>query len=542
MTKLELNDRVFETTQRQSFVTLKDHKPNFPNNPSCRLINPTKPEVGKISKQILEQINLKLRNLTGLKQWRNTDAVIKWFSSIGIKRKQKFIQFDVVNFYPSINNELLTNALNWARQYTDISDDEFNIIIQAKQSVLFKDGTPWAKKGDNNFDVGMGSYDGAETCELVGLFILSQMKDLDLDVGLYRDDGLGVTCAPPRQVEAMKKKICAIFRKNKLEITIEANKKSVNFLDITMDLESETYRPYIKPNDAPLYIHKLSNHPPSILKNIPAAVNKRLSSISSNETIFENAAPVYQEALSKSGYNVQLKFNPNSENTSKTNCRKRSRKITWFNPPYSSNVKTNVGAKFLKLVDKCFPPSNPLSKSINRNTVKFSYRCTPNIGSIISAQNAKLLKKNEEGPQKKCNCPKNTVCPLDGNCLAQGIIYQATVTETISRKSECYIGLTAPTFKARIGNHKKSFNHEKYKKETTLSKHIWDLKQDEIDYDISWKLMARAQPYSPVTGVCQLCILEKWYITFKPELATLNNRNEIFTHCRHMLSVLLDKT
>ena len=189
----------------------------------------------------------------------------------------------------------------------DISEEQINIIIQAKQSLLFKDGTPWAKKGGTNFDVGMGSYDGAETCEIVGLFILSQLSKLDLDVGLYRDDGLGVTCATPRQVEAMKKKICAIFRQNNLEVTIEANKKIVDFLDITMNLESDTFKPYIKPNDVPLYVHKQSNHPPSILKNIPLAVNKRLSAISSNEEMFNHAAPSYQEALNRSGYNVPLK-------------------------------------------------------------------------------------------------------------------------------------------------------------------------------------------------------------------------------------------
>jgi hypothetical protein len=72
----------------------------------------------------------------------------------------------------------------------------------------------------------MGALDGAECCELVGLFLLSQLKDLNLEAGLYRDDGLGVSNATPRQLEIIKKKICAIFKKNGLSITIEANKKS----------------------------------------------------------------------------------------------------------------------------------------------------------------------------------------------------------------------------------------------------------------------------------------------------------------------------
>ena len=77
-----------------------------------------------------------------------------------------------------------------------------------------------------------------------------------------------------------------------------------------MNLENESYRPFNKSNNTPLYVHKLSNHPPSVTKNIPAGVNKLLSSISSDEQIFEMAAPLYQQALNNNGYNYQLKFDP----------------------------------------------------------------------------------------------------------------------------------------------------------------------------------------------------------------------------------------
>ena len=71
----------------------------------------------------------------------------------------------------------------------------------------------------------MGSYGGAETCELVGFYLLYRLQHLDLDVGLYRDDGLAVTRQTPRNVEIRKKKVCKIFNKNGLKITIEATKK-----------------------------------------------------------------------------------------------------------------------------------------------------------------------------------------------------------------------------------------------------------------------------------------------------------------------------
>ena len=58
--------------------------------------------------------------------------------------------------------------------------------------------------------------------------------------------------------------------------------------------------------------------------------------------------------------------------------------VIWFNPPYNSNVKTNIGHKFLQAIDDCFPKNNPLHKIFNRNTLKLSYSCMPNIRNIIS--------------------------------------------------------------------------------------------------------------------------------------------------------------
>ncbi|GFR64589.1 DNA polymerase [Elysia marginata] len=102
------------------------------------------------------------------------------------------ITFDICNFYPSITEELLHKSLLFASNYVDISKDEIDIITHAKRTTLYKDGQPWCKTG-SNFDVTMGSFDGAETCELVGLYLLSQLQHLDIKVGLYRDDGLAVT-------------------------------------------------------------------------------------------------------------------------------------------------------------------------------------------------------------------------------------------------------------------------------------------------------------------------------------------------------------
>ena len=54
-----------------------------------------------------------------------------------------------------------------------------------------------------------------------------------------------------------------------LKITIEANKKVVNFLDVTFDRRNGSYKPYMKPNNKLLYDRWKSNHPPALLRNIP---------------------------------------------------------------------------------------------------------------------------------------------------------------------------------------------------------------------------------------------------------------------------------
>ena len=219
----------------------------------------------------------------------------------------------------------------------------------------------------------MGFFDGAECCEIVGLFLLEEIKSLGLDSGLYRDDGLMVTDLPPREVEKIKKKLSGIFRNQNLEIVIEANKKKVEFLDIYMDLEKEEFGPFRKPGDTPVYVNIESNHPRKVLENIPLGINKRLSRISASKEIFEKAKPAYEDALHKSGYNHKLEYNPNEQvQYTSVPKRKRSRKIIYFNPPYSKDVQTNIGRKFLQILDKHFPPGNPLSKIFNRNCVKMS--------------------------------------------------------------------------------------------------------------------------------------------------------------------------
>ena len=246
---------------------------------------------------------------------------------------------------------MLKNSLNWASSHTVVTEDEREIILHARRSLLYFRGSPWVKKENADFDVGMGSFDGAECCDIVGLFLLSQLQDLGLNVGLYRDDLLATSRLTRRQNELVKQKLTRVFAANGLEIPgAEANKKSVDFLDVTLDIPSESYKPYIKPGSVPKYIHRDSDHPPSVIRAIPRGVNDRLSRLSSSEAIFNRAAPLYQEALKKAGYSHQLTYNPPTQETRAPSRRCRKRRITWFNPPFSKQVKTNIASTFLNII------------------------------------------------------------------------------------------------------------------------------------------------------------------------------------------------
>ena len=140
LNRLEING------ENNSFITLKDHKENFNNNPTVRLINPAKNESGHISKAILDATNKNIREAMGLNQWRNTNTVIDWFKSIRNKHLYKFVVFDVKEFYPSITENMLKKALTFAEAHTHLSDDDKAIIYHARKSLLFNDQQTWLKE------------------------------------------------------------------------------------------------------------------------------------------------------------------------------------------------------------------------------------------------------------------------------------------------------------------------------------------------------------------------------------------------------------
>ena len=429
---LNISNRIEPINKAKAFISLKDHKPDFENHPKCRLINPAKSQLGKVSKAILDKINRIIR--TQLNQWRNTSEAISWFKEIKDKHRKSFISFDIVEFYLSITEDLLDRAIAWAKQFTVISDNDIVIIKHARKSLLFHKSHTKSKRNSNStFDVTMGSYDGAEICELVGLFILNSLQTLfGKDVGLYRDDGLAVlNTKSGRLGDKARQDLTRAFNDLGLNITTLTNQQSTNFLDVTFDLTNNSYKPYRKPDNEPLYINHSSNHPPHILRELPKSINKRINTLSCDKQTFEQSAPTYSDALSKSNFNAQLEYEQQN-NTSKRHNRQRN--VLWYNPPYSKNVKTNLAQNFLQLIEKHFPPNNELNKLFNRHTVRVSYSCTENMRTFISRPNKTILKnqdrQNKTNETRDCNCRQNRQGPIEGKCLQTNVVYKADITTT----------------------------------------------------------------------------------------------------------------
>ena len=235
----------------------------------------------------------------------------------------------------------------------------------------------------------MGSFDGAEICELIGIYIQSILAKIisKNDMGLYRDDGLIVLKNKNgQQTDRTREKIVKIFKDTDFSIDITTDLVEVNFLDVTFNLLNETYRPRRKPNDELKYINVSSNHPPQIIKQLVNTINDRLSRNSSSEKVFNEFKSYYEDALNKNGYKTQLEYKIPSTSINR-NSKNRKRKIIWFNPPYNQSVSTNVAQTFLELIDKHFPRSNRLHKIFNCNTIKVSYSCTDNIEQHVKKHN-----------------------------------------------------------------------------------------------------------------------------------------------------------
>ena len=137
------------------------------------------------------------------------------------------------------------------------------------------------------------------------------------------------------------------------------------------------------------------------------------------------------------------------------------------------NVKTNIGKTFFKLLQKHFPPTHPMYTIFNKNKIKISYSCFPNMGSIISSHNKHIL--NSNNTEYGCNCNNRDECPLENECLTPRIVYRADVTNNKTDEHKYYYGISDTPFKERYENHKMSFRHRSHLTTSDLYKYYWKL-------------------------------------------------------------------
>ena len=212
-----------------------------------------------------------------------------------------------------------------------------------------------------------------------------------------------------------KKKLCRILNFKDNDLRIAANKKVTDFLDITLDLQTGSYKLYKKPNDTISYIQCQSNHPPSIIKNLPKGIEIRLPTNSANGYIFQEAAKPYNNVLdTRRNLNAPTKKPPRTKEEKhlltatqrnlspsqiiqkkKKQQQKEKEEDHLVQPPTSKNVATNIVKKYFILLSACFPANNKLHKIINKNTIKLSYSCMSNIKQSIANHNKAILSKEK---------------------------------------------------------------------------------------------------------------------------------------------------
>ena len=153
----------------------------------------------------------------------------------------------------------------------------------------------------------------------------------------------------------------------------------------------------------------------------------------------------------------------------------------------------------------------------------------PNMENIISQHNKSILSETEPEESRTCNC-RTQVCPMNGHCLAEDIIYQAEVVTDDDKKK--YLGSCSTTFKLRYANHKASFAKMGKRNDTELASYIWSLKEKGKNFSLLWKIVAKANSYYKGYKNCKLCLNEKMLI-LKSDKNVFLNKRELMTKCHH---------
>ena len=162
---------------------------------------------------------------------------------------------------------------------------------------------------------------------------------------------------------------------------------------------------------------------------------------------FSKDVPEYEEVMHRSGHTGKLEY---ADILGSKKKKKRKRSITWFNPPFSEYVKTNISKEFLRLLTKHFPPHHRLHKICSKFNVKVSYSCMPNMAAIISSHNEIILsnRTTANSTTPPCNCRNKASYSLEEKCRESSIIYRACLIS--GNAANNYYGCYKTEFKARF--------------------------------------------------------------------------------------------
>ena len=165
-------------------------------------------------------------------------------------------------------------------------------------------------------------------------------------------------------------------------------------------------------------------------------------------------------------------------------------KIIWFSLTCSKNASTKVGNQFLKLINKHFPWRNKFYKLLNKNKVKVSYSCMPNMKNIINAHNKKLINHAKDIITRTCHCTRKHQCWFNEKCLTNNALCNVSIT-----RNKDYYDVSETTFKLRYANHKKKFSNIKYQTDTEISNKYWNIISTNKTLNISWEILGTHKWY-----------------------------------------------
>ena len=141
---------------------------------------------------------------------------------------------------------------------------------------------------------------------------------------------------------------------------------------------------------------------------------------------------------------------------------------------------------FFKLLKKYFGKNHKYNKIFNKNKMEISYSYMDKVTKNTNSHNKYIASRKDQANQNLSNWQNPNNCPFDNKCLTSKIFYSAEIITNNQQPSKVYLEISKTEFKIRFHNHQISSQYWQNKKDTELSKYIWELKDKHMEYQIKW--------------------------------------------------------